>query len=247
MLARNIMSSKYSYRYLSLIYDECKSTFWEDYKLKLKPYLNSDSTVLDLGCGTGLAIDYLQIPTENYFGIDLSKEMLEIAQEKNPKHDFKLESITKLNLNKSFDVIIMVFDTLNHLLSEQDWIQAFRVAYSHLKPSGYFIFDVVTPFDHEEVWSNHIDITESEKWLYIQRSHFNKLTRRATLKTTIFFKKNKIWSRYDESIEQISFDVNDILEMLTHVGFQCEACLDSNTGKDYHTKSNSVMFVSKKH
>lgn len=240
------MKVDYTYHYLSKIYDETKSVFWSDYSKILQPYIKSDSKILDLGCGTGLAIKYLNLPRTNYLGVDLSKDMLEIALSKFPDYQFKLESITDLNLNLTFDVIIMAFDTLNHLLSKKDWIQVFKVANKHLGPSSHFIFDMVTPFDHREVWPNYIDITESGNWLYIQRGDFNKNSERATLHTTIFEKDKDYWIRFDETIQQISFSVNNVKKMLEESGLQCQVCLDTNRGGNPHSKSNSVTFISKK-
>jgi SAM-dependent methyltransferase len=240
------MHSRYSYHYLSKIYDATKSTFWKEYRKILKPYIKPQCKVLDLGCGTGLAIEYLNISNQNYLGVDLSTDMLEIAQKKFPTHNFRIDSITNLNLNISFDVVIMAFDTLNHLLSKEDWMKAFKVANIHLSPSSYFIFDVVTPFDHKDVWPNHSDITESESWLYIQRGDYNTKSGIASLKTTIFHKEKEFWSRHDETIQQISFSIDVIKEMLQHVGLHCQVCLDTNTRNDPHVNSNSIVFICQK-
>ena len=44
------------------------------------------STVLDIGCGTGLALDLVPVARKNYLGLDPSPKMLEVTRRKYPEH-----------------------------------------------------------------------------------------------------------------------------------------------------------------
>lgn len=52
----------------------------------LKQIINDKSKVLDIGCGTGLALDLINVRPENYLGIDPSQEMLNILVKKHPNY-----------------------------------------------------------------------------------------------------------------------------------------------------------------
>ena len=47
-------------------------------------------------------------------------------------------------LGERFDVVVCVFDTLNHLLTFEAWQSMFEAVYDHLADGGLFIFDVNT-------------------------------------------------------------------------------------------------------
>jgi hypothetical protein len=52
--------------------------------------------------------------------------------------------MTTFRLPGRFDVIICVFDSMNHLLRFTDWQKTFRSVARHLNSGGLFIFDVNT-------------------------------------------------------------------------------------------------------
>src|SRR5215213_4604167 len=65
----------------------------------------SGSTLLDVACGTGTYLTYLQ---ERYDveGVDLSEEMLEIARRKLPDVRFHQGDLVDFDLDRQFDVVI---------------------------------------------------------------------------------------------------------------------------------------------
>lgn len=77
-------------------------------------------------------------------GIDRSPEMLAIARRKVPGARLVEADITAFDLGERFDLVICVFDTLNHITSFDGWRALFNRAHMHLEPSGVFIFDVNT-------------------------------------------------------------------------------------------------------
>jgi hypothetical protein len=49
-----------------------------------------------------------------------------------------------VTLPSQFDVVICMFDTLNHVMTMDGWLAVFERAYEHLSDGGLFIFDVNT-------------------------------------------------------------------------------------------------------
>jgi len=102
------------------------------------------SSLLELGCGTGTMLEGLG-GIGPLTGIDRSPEMLAIARSKVPAARLIEDDITTFELGEHFDVVICVFDTLNHVTSFNGWKSLFERAHGHLAPGGLFIFDVNTP------------------------------------------------------------------------------------------------------
>lgn len=101
------------------------------------------ATVLELACGTGSILEQLR-PHYDVSGLDISKQMLEIAAHKVPQARLFRADMTRFALHEPFDVVLCVFDSINHLVSFEHWEAVFDRAREHLADRGVFIFDVNT-------------------------------------------------------------------------------------------------------
>ena len=77
-------------------------------------YLPTARSLLELGCGTGALLAGLA-PQLAVTGIDRSAEMLAVAGEKLPEARLVRGDMTAFRLPGRFDVVICMFDTLNHV------------------------------------------------------------------------------------------------------------------------------------
>jgi len=100
-------------------------------------------TVLELGCGTGTVLRHLQKCYE-VSGIDLSEQMLALAADKVPEAHLARGDMTRVSLGKTFDIVICVYDSINHLLDFAQWEEVFDRAREHLDEGGVFVFDINT-------------------------------------------------------------------------------------------------------
>jgi SAM-dependent methyltransferase len=103
----------------------------------------SPRTVLELACGTGAVLEQLRDDFE-VTGVDLSAPMLELARAKVPTARFVQADMTRIALPDRFDVILCVFDSINHLLEFRAWEALFDRAREHVAPGGLFLFDMNT-------------------------------------------------------------------------------------------------------
>ncbi len=106
-------------------------------------YRPRPQSVLELACGTGSILERLhRVPDRT--GIDVSPEMLAEARVKLPGVDLVEGSMTSFHLGRRFDVVVCVFDSLNHLLDFAEWESTFVAVSDHLADGGIFVFDVNT-------------------------------------------------------------------------------------------------------
>jgi SAM-dependent methyltransferase len=109
----------------------------------LKKHHPRAKTVLELACGTGSILKQLQ-PHYAVTGVDLSDEMLAIARKKLPGVRLVRSDMRTVDLGERFDVVLCVYDSLNHLTQFRDWEAVFRRAREHLNDRGIFLFDINT-------------------------------------------------------------------------------------------------------
>jgi SAM-dependent methyltransferase len=100
-------------------------------------------SLLELGCGTGALLRGLAGDLD-VTGIDQSPQMLAIAAEAVPRAHLVRGDMTAFSLPGRFDVVICMFDTLNHVPAFDGWLSLFSCVHEHLADGGLFIFDVNT-------------------------------------------------------------------------------------------------------
>lgn len=138
-------------QYYDLLYSDKSYLVESEYIHRLiQNFSPGASSILDLGCGTGIH-DILLSSNHGYDiqGIDLSDSMLNNANKRkaecqNPHGftvDFSQSDIRNLRLKKKFDVVISLFDVMSYQISNQDVKDTFETVRTHLKPGGIFIFD----------------------------------------------------------------------------------------------------------
>ena len=104
--------SKNEYKTFSYYYDEIMEMIEYDGWVNLvKKYLKPSSKILDLACGSGTLAISLANDGYNVSGLDLSKEIIEVAKEKmitnHVEIPFSVKDMTSFNYDEKFDVIIL--------------------------------------------------------------------------------------------------------------------------------------------
>lgn len=114
------------------------------------------AAVLDLGCGTGLELDYYfkVNPLAKVTGIDLAPGMLAALKEKFPDKDITLIQGSYFDLpfhENHYDAAVSV-ESLHHFTQDQK-TALYRKLYKALKTDGYFILtDYFAPSEEEEIF-----------------------------------------------------------------------------------------------
>jgi Predicted methyltransferase (contains TPR repeat) len=111
----------------------------------IKKYHPKAKSILELAVGTGSILHPL---SKNYkvSGLDLSQSMLKIAKRKIPKAKLYHQNMVDFKINEKFDVILCLFDSINHVLKFSDWEKIFKNVCRHLNKNGIFIFDINTQY-----------------------------------------------------------------------------------------------------
>lgn len=199
-------------------------------------------TILELACGTGSVLQHF-VKRYSVYGLDISSGMLSLARKKVPAGKFSQQDMTKFKLNQKFDVILCVYDSINHLLKFSDWQKVFKRAYEHLNKEGVLIFDMNTLFKLRRVieapsgihpFGKHtmiMDITDAGKGV----SNWN-------IKVFEHKRKNQ-YTLYEENIQEKAFPVRQVKEALKQ--YRKVDVIDTSR-KRHSVKSERLVFVCKK-
>ncbi len=118
-------------------------TFWAELIDKIKVHVTPDTKVLDVGCGNGRILKVLSDYNLEYTGVDVSVELIKLAQRDFPDFEFhtvdtKLEYLKDIVTEESFDQVISIA-VLHHIppMYVHDWL---KNIYKTLKPNTISIF-----------------------------------------------------------------------------------------------------------
>lgn len=111
--------------------------------------------VVDLGCGTGKLTELLAARGYDMIGIDLSEDMLAIAQQRKEASGssilYSLQDMREFELYGAAGAMVSVGDSINYLLEEEDLAAMFRCVERALLPGGVFVFDFKTVHLYRDV------------------------------------------------------------------------------------------------
>jgi SAM-dependent methyltransferase len=104
--------------------------------------------LLDAACGTGKHLSYLKEEFDVQ-GLDVSEEMLQVAQANNPDVLFHRADMAGFHLDCQFDVITCLFGSIGYLTTFEKLQQALDSMSRHLLPGGLLLIE---PWFTPETW-----------------------------------------------------------------------------------------------
>ena len=163
-------------------------------------------TVLEIGCGTGDIAQRMVANKYRYTGIDISTDMLQIAQQQAPNASFVAADMRHFTTPNQQQAVLILGRTISYLLSNQDVFDALRSVYTCLEAGGLLIFDIIdankfVPIIHQQPQVVHTAPHQNDR--YIRESIF---TLNATNAWTWDWDATYYVQHQHESKEQIATD-----------------------------------------
>lgn len=156
-------------------------------------------SILDVGCGTGEHLNILKDEFEILWGLDLNKEIIEIAKSKSNKIKYPIGGMKDFKLNLKFDVITCLYSVFNYNLEPSDAVATLKNFKNHLKPNGVVIIALYTPANTEKVISLHMGKNEDIEVAKINQYVVDPDTKIETTDFLVFLKTND--SKVDFMVE----------------------------------------------
>jgi len=134
-----LKKTREDYNFLYLDYTRTRAFIPEDIK-NLAKYALPGERVLDSGCGNGRLLEVLR--EVDYYGIDFSKNLIELAKEKYPQGKFFLRDALTLPFPDNFFDKVFSISVLHHIPSKEFRLKYLKEIFRVLKPGGKLILRV---------------------------------------------------------------------------------------------------------
>jgi SAM-dependent methyltransferase len=109
----------------------------------------SGNTILELACGTGRLANSLVREGADYTGLELSQDFADLAKKKLNQYGNTPTIVTgdmrNFQLNKTFDLIFIGFNSFLHLLTDEDAASFFTCVKKHMHENSRFLIDIFIP------------------------------------------------------------------------------------------------------
>lgn len=126
---------KDDYNQIAEGFSETRQIPWKDFEC-FKAYYRSNFTVLDLGCGNGRLLTFLEKEGyKSYLGLDQSAELLKQAKKEHPKAKFFEADMSEALPVEKVNAIFAIASF--HHLPPKDQLQALKNWKKVLKPGGF--------------------------------------------------------------------------------------------------------------
>lgn len=182
---------------------------YHDWLSFTKQYVSQDKHILDLACGSGTLAVLLSVEGFKVDGLDLSAEMIGLANDKFKAYHILNNLYTcdmsSFSLPRKYDAVTCYFDSVNHLPTIEHVKQMMNCVFETLNENGLFLFDVFSKSKYDEM--DNTDISEdfddfSYNWK-IKLKKPNILTHDITIKADSFI--HEIYNEY-------YYDLNDFID-----------------------------------
>ncbi|MBT2665548.1 methyltransferase domain-containing protein [Bacillus sp. ISL-4] len=246
-----------TYERFAYVYDELmKDAPYEKWLMiltaKLEQYGIGGRKVLDLACGTGeMTVELAQHGFE-VTGVDLSDEMLLVANEKAVKLGLSIplfqQNMAELEGLGQFDCVTIFCDSLNYLRDAEDIVKTFSRVHEHLKDGGLFLFDVHSIYKMEEIFRDNTFAVNGEEVSYIWDC-FPGVEPYSVEHDLSFFVRDDesgLYDRFDELHYQRTYPVEQYKKWLEQAGFTVSEVLADLEEAPLAAETERILFVASK-
>lgn len=182
----------------------------------------SPRTAVDLACGTGSVALLLARKGIEVIGVDLSEEMLCVAQQKAEGLDrpplFVCQPLQQLHLPRGVDLAVCALDSIDYITDPKDCEAAIQRVHKVLNPGGCFIFDVNTP-NKLKAMDGQVFLDEDDDVYCVWRGSFDEKTNVCFYGMDLFQRTGNVWQRSFEEHCEYAYSAEQLTGYLRNAGF----------------------------
>lgn len=235
------------------VYDEFMDNVdyhqWCDYAIKLlKKYGVTDGPLVEIGCGTGTGTMLFAKAGYEMTGIDISQEMLEIAESKKESEDilYVLQDATEMELPYKVPAMVSIGDSMNYITDYGDFTMVLKRVNKFLDKNGIFVFDLKTRKYFSDIGETTI-AEDREDCSFIWENYFDKETNINEYYLSVFVRGNDgRYDKYEEEHFQRGYTLDEVKKAVEMSGLKIENIYEAFSDNEGNEENDRVYVVARK-
>lgn len=146
-----VKKTKDDYNLIAEDFSRKREMIWKELSF-LRDQVIAGEKILDLGCGNGRFIELFKEQNIEYFGLDNSERLIEIAKKRYPRGKFQIADAFNLPFPDNFFDKVFSIAVLHHIPSDQYRTRFLEEVRRVLKPGGILILTVWYLWQKKTVW-----------------------------------------------------------------------------------------------
>lgn len=212
-------------KYYDLLMSDIDYKKWADFYEKcFEKFGGNVKKAVDIGCGTGSVTVELARRGYTMTGVDISAEMLSLAQKKAEDAGvfvrFAEQNMAHLDVGGSADAVICSLDGLNYLTKTDEISSCFCRVYETLTGGGVFVFDMNTVHKLKDVLGDNAFVYDVDDMFLSWQCAYNERSKTCDYYLTFFSEDGGVWRRCDEFQRQRAYSERTVEKMLCNAGFK---------------------------
>lgn len=222
---------------------------WADYvERHFRRWKRPIRTVAELGCGTGSLSRLLAERGYAVTAVDLSPDMLAVADQKCRGLNVRLvcQDMSRLALLEPADAVISCLDSVNYVTRPAALKRTFQRVFRWLEPGGLFLFDVKTPAALEGA-DGQTYLDEDDGLFCVWRGEYSPRRRVCGYGLDLFVREEDgSWSRGGEYHEEYAYRPEELEAFLREAGFQAVRTYGDQTMRPPKEGAQRMFFAARK-
>jgi SAM-dependent methyltransferase len=204
---------------------------------------------------------------KQYYGIDISEEMLGIAQRKEllrrhpelrsendiepekaeasptrPDILYLLQDMRAFELYGTVRAVVSVCDSLNYITEEEDLLQVFRLVNNYLDPKGLFLFDLNTVSHYRDLCADNTFAESRDDCSFIWENDYDSVSGINEYDLTLFLRREDgLYERFFETHREKAWETETVRAILEEAGMRYMGALEAYTDAPASDGSDRVL------
>lgn len=243
-----------AYTGFAYVYDEYMDNIpyeeWEQYLYELLKENNIavNSSLADLGCGTGTVTRMLDKEGYDILGIDLSEDMLSIASEKTYASGqqivYSCQDMRDFEIPYKVDAFVSIGDSMNYITTNEDLYEVFKCVKNGLEAGGVFIFDLKTIHFFRDILADNTYAENREASAFIWDNYYDAESSNNEYELAVFVRNDEgSFDRFEEQHYQHGFTQKEVEEAVNKAGLRIRRVYDAFTHNEPDEESERLYYI----